>query len=142
MLKEQIIEQEGEVKTMNEESRKQALETVLTNSEVMELDIPCETCHRKPAWEGIEPISECLECMALKHRETQALVTWDKSKEATLKKVIKFAEKCLEYAENGDYSNGNEAFGSDEGRYLANNYFKQLESELDSLKAGKFPEEK
>ena len=48
---------------MNEESRKQALETVLKNNEVMGLDLHCETCHRKPAWEGVEPISECWECM-------------------------------------------------------------------------------
>ena len=62
---------------------KTSLATVLQNDEVYDIDIPCETCHREPAYKTGNNPSECLECMALKHREAQAIAT----EEATLKRV-------------------------------------------------------
>lgn len=53
----------------------EASDTVIKNEDIMDLDIPCETCEEKPAhWHFITKV--CLECIALKHREAQDEVTW------------------------------------------------------------------
>jgi len=50
------------------------------------------------------------------------------------KEVVGFANKFLLLAEKGDYSNGNEAFGVDEGRVrageLLDNYRKEWQAQL------------
>ena len=48
--------------------------------------------------------------------------------------VLAFATQVLEFAFHGDYSNGNEEFGHDEGRYLAYRRLEELEGELKALK--------
>ena len=50
-----------------------AKDTVINNKDIVGLYIPCGTCWYPRNFQT----SECLECMALKHRERQAEVTWD-----------------------------------------------------------------
>ena len=50
-----------------------------------------------------------------------------------IQKLISLSKRCLELAENGDYSNGVGEFGSDEGRYMAGELLKSLRSELEEL---------
>ena len=52
-------------------------DTVIKAGNIQDLDIPCETCHREPFWKSGEGTVECMECIALKHREAQAEITWD-----------------------------------------------------------------
>jgi len=51
---------------------------------------------------------------------------------AGMREVLSFAEKILDLAEHGDYSNGNVEYGTDEGSVGAwrvlNEYRKQLEA--------------
>ena len=48
--------------------------TVIKNEDIMDLDIPCESCESKPNWGS--PTKECMECIALKHRERQAEISF------------------------------------------------------------------
>lgn len=50
-------------------------------------------------------------------------------------KALDLAKRCLELAQHGDYSNGVEAQGCDEGRYMAYRYLGELEAELKELEA-------
>jgi hypothetical protein len=65
----------------------EAKDTVIKNEDIMDLEIPCETCDKTPAW-GF-PTSECIECMALKHREKQAEI----SLKAGMQKVVEWVNK-------------------------------------------------
>jgi hypothetical protein len=56
------------------EVKMEAKDTVINNKDIMDLEIPCETCDKKPAW-GFTT-SECMECIALKHRESQAEISF------------------------------------------------------------------
>ena len=48
---------------------------------------------------------------------------------AGIQQVLEWANKWKEVAEHGDYSNGVEAFGVDEGRVLTYRYIKDLEEQ-------------
>ena len=45
------------------------------------------------------------------------------------KDVVKMFASLVEFAEHGDYSNGNEAFGSDEGRFMAYRRLAEIQTE-------------
>jgi hypothetical protein len=49
-----------------------------------------------------------------------------------IKEAIEWVNKWKELAEHGDYSNGVEAFGMDEGRVLSYRYIKDLEEQWQS----------
>ncbi len=49
-------------------------------------------------------------------------------------KALELIDKLFEFACHGDYSNGNDAFGSDEGRYMASRRLGELEAEIKALK--------
>jgi hypothetical protein len=51
--------------------------------------------------------------------------------------LIDLAEQALTLAEHGDYSNGNEAYGVDEGRVRAGEMLDRLRAELDKAKSVK-----
>jgi hypothetical protein len=51
-----------------------------------------------------------------------------------LEKLTIFAGRCLELAQHGNYSNGNEAQGMDEGDVLASRMLKELEVEFEEIK--------
>ncbi len=57
-------------------------DTVIKNEDIMDLDIPCETCEDKPDWEF--PTRKCMECIALKHREVQAEISFKAGRESVL----------------------------------------------------------
>jgi len=52
------------------------------------------------------------------------------------KKLGKWARGLYHLAENGDYSNGNEAFGVDEGNALAGGMLSKYDSEIEALLRG------
>ncbi len=52
-------------------------------------------------------VTNCPDCMV------------DNNEESIKREVVEFANKFLFMAEHGDYSNGNDAFGIDEGRFRA-----------------------
>ena len=52
---------------------------------------------------------------------------------ADQEKLLALARRILEFAFHGDYSNGNEAFGCDEGRVLAREGLEELERQLKEL---------
>ena len=52
------------------------------------------------------------------------------------KEIFELGDKILEFADHGDYSNGVEAFGIDEGRVRAYDHLKRLEEHWGTLKAG------
>jgi hypothetical protein len=52
---------------------------------------------------------------------------------AIIDKAISLCKRLLEIAEHGDYSNGNEAFGLDEGRVRTNELINQCRKELQAL---------
>ena len=64
-------------------------DTVIKAEDIKDLWIPCETCHRKPFWESMDNVSECIECIALKHRERQA----DLSFKAGIKEVVEWVKE-------------------------------------------------
>jgi hypothetical protein len=49
------------------------------------------------------------------------------------KEMLDFAKQCLDLARHGDYSNGVEYFGLDEGRELASGLLVHLEARLKVL---------
>lgn len=53
---------------------------------------------------------------------------------AGIREVVELAEKFLTLAEHGDYSNGNDAFGVDEGRVRARELLDQYRKDLAKLK--------
>ena len=59
-------------------------ETVISKEEILSLWIPCEDCYRKPVWETGKEVTECMECIALKHREYQAAISFKKGWQAAL----------------------------------------------------------
>ena len=65
----------------------EAKDTVIQNKDIMDLVIPCETCDKKPAL-GFST-SECMECIALKHREKQAEISF----KAGMQKVVDIYRK-------------------------------------------------
>jgi hypothetical protein len=69
----------------------EAKDTVIKNEDIMDLEIPCETCDKKPAW-GV-PTSECIECMALKHREKQAEISFKAGEKQGMQKVVEWIRK-------------------------------------------------
>lgn len=56
------------------------------------------------------------------------------ARQDTAREWLRFAEKCLEYAQHGDYSSGIEAFGIDEGRVRVKELLDKLEYDLQALK--------
>ena len=54
----------------------EAKDTVIKSEDIQDLWIPCETCHREPFWKTGEGTTECMECIAVKHREAQAEITF------------------------------------------------------------------
>jgi hypothetical protein len=56
-----------------------------------------------------------------------------RAKKEGIREVLSLAKKLLEMAEHGDYSNGVEAFGLDEGRVRASELLKEYEKELEEL---------
>ncbi len=85
--------------------------TIISNEDIMDLNIPCETCDKKLSW-GF-PTVECMECMALKHREKQAEISFKAGQEirqleidTTIKAILgqtpshcnqheKFMDECM-----------------------------------------------
>lgn len=51
-----------------------AKDTVISNEDSLDLDIPCETCDSALDWDI--PTRKCLECITLQHREAQAKVSF------------------------------------------------------------------
>ncbi len=76
----------------------EAKDTVIKNEGIMDLEIPCETCDSKPAW-GF-PTRECMEGIALKHREFQAEVSFKagyrRGKSDGIKEVVEFVTPKLD----------------------------------------------
>lgn len=58
----------------------------------------------------------------------------DKEKEELVKKAIDLADRIFEFAWHGDYSNGIEAYGIDEGNIRAGECLKGFEKEIKDLK--------
>jgi hypothetical protein len=54
---------------------------------------------------------------------------------AELDKVLCLCNKIIELAENGDYSNGNVAQGTDEGAFMAMRRLTELKKELAHIRA-------
>ncbi len=54
----------------------EAKETVIKEKDIKDLWIPCENCHREPFWKSQDGAPECMECIALKHREAQAEISF------------------------------------------------------------------
>ena len=59
---------------------------------------------------------------------------------ATLKIVGRLYTQLLEFAEHGDYSNGNVEYGVDEGRVRAQECLEELRRKGEDLLNGKMPE--
>ena len=49
-----------------------------------------------------------------------------------IKEVVEWVDKWREVVEHGDYSNGNEAFGVDEGRVLTYQHIENLDKQWQS----------
>jgi hypothetical protein len=58
-------------------------DTVISNEDIMDLEIPCDTCEDKPSW-GF-PTVKGMECIALKHREAQAQATYEAMKDELIR---------------------------------------------------------
>jgi len=82
----------------------EAIDTVIQNENIMDLEIPCETCDKKPA-SGF-PTSECIECMALKHREKQAEVSFKAGYDEAIKKVLALRMESREWGLKEGRKNG------------------------------------
>ncbi len=67
----------------------EAKDTVIEISNIQNLDIPCETCHTKPFWEtgNDNGVIECMECLALKHREFQAEISFKAGRQDEQRKI-------------------------------------------------------
>ena len=59
-----------------------AEDTVIKDEDIKDLWIPCETCHREPFWKSLDGAPECMECIAFKHRERQAEISFKIGKTA------------------------------------------------------------
>jgi hypothetical protein len=70
---------------------------------------------------------DCMDCNQRGKCEARQRQIWE---QIDLEKLLTFAERCLELAQHGDYSNGNVAEGIDEGDVLANKLLKELEVQL------------
>ncbi len=57
-----------------------------------------------------------------------------KERQEGREEVVPFAEKFLELAMHGDYSNGNEEYGCDEGRVMAGKLLDEYEREWKAQK--------
>ncbi len=70
-----------------------AEDTVIKIEDIQDLWIPCETCHREPFWRTQDTPTECMECIALKHREAQAEISF----KAGIKEVVEFDKDILSH---------------------------------------------
>jgi hypothetical protein len=57
---------------------------------------------------------------------------YELGKQAGIKEVVEWVDKWREVVEHGDYSNGNEAFGVDEGRVLTYQHIENLDKQWQS----------
>ncbi len=105
-------------------------EAGLTDEEITDciynMDIPCV----QP--DTIKLAKKFIECYALKSRAILAakLALAEQEKQ----KAVELADKALEFAQHGDYANGNTGGGLDEGEVLAARRLNELEAKLQTLK--------
>lgn len=74
----------------------EAKDTVMKNKSMLDLEIPCETCGSKSA--GDFPTRECMECIALRHRQAQAEISFKAGREEASKQLIPLHQKLEEIA--------------------------------------------
>lgn len=76
----------------------EAKDTVIKNEDIQELYIPCETCHIEPFWRtgNDKDVIECMECIALKHREAQAEISFKVGKTLGVVETMKLSLKAME----------------------------------------------
>ena len=81
----------------------------------------CSFCSRVQ----INPNEVCVECI----------------QQETFREVGKWASNLIEMIEHGDYSNGIEAFGCDEGRVLAAELLSKYQKDVKALNRGEMPKQ-
>jgi len=93
---------------------------------------------------GLNHLADFMEIdMPLNNLEKQLLQAQDtKTRELTLKEVMWLVNNLFDMVEHGDYSNGIEAFGIDEGRVQAGELLSRYRKQWQTLQQGKMPDSK